>query len=124
MGAARCQLPRGPSSWSHMGNMTHVKCLPGQMGTLDSPGLPGTSVPTPQVTVGREHEEPQPQRPPRASRPQAFPRTTASGLPCRCCLARQGRGALQDAEGGTDSSLCRNGLWGLRFTFSVFKFVV
>lgn len=104
--------------WSHTGSMTRVEChLPGQTGTLDSPGLPGTSAPASQKqgrgadpagwggdTAGRQHQEPHPDGRPGPAFPQACP-VDALGRAA-------GTGVLQNA-GGTDGSLCGNGLWGL-----------
>lgn len=125
--------PPGPSSWSHMRSMTHVKCLLlGQMGTLDSPGLPGASAPASQKqgrgaaptgwgggTVGREHQEPRPNGRPGPAFLQACPGTV--GPPCGHSGGAAGAGVLQNAGGGTDSSLCGNGLWGLHPIVTDFK---
>lgn len=74
--------------------MTRAKCcLPGQTGTLDSPGLPGTSAPASQKqgrgadpagwggdTAGRQHQEPHPDGRPGPAFPQACPGTVRPAL--------------------------------------------
>lgn len=86
--------PTGPSSWSHMGSMTHMKCLLlGQMGTLDSPGLPGASAPASQKQgrgaaptgwggghCGQRAPGAPAQRPPRASFPAGLSRNSRASL--------------------------------------------